>query len=72
MGVDAPLVIRNCTGIRDAERELNSDFRRYHAGCHAANLGQPFARNVLSFSRRLTELGFCHGADIRARQGGRF
>jgi predicted RNase H-like nuclease len=72
VGVDAPLVIRNCTGIRDAERELNSEFRRYHAGCHAANLGRPFARNVLSFSRRLTELGFCHGADIRARQGGRF
>ena len=72
VGVDAPLVIGNRTGIRDAERELNSEFRRYHAGCHAANLGRPFARNVLSFSRRLTDLGFCHGADIRARQRGRF
>ena len=62
VGVDAPLVIRNRAGIRDAERELNSEFWRYHAGCHAANLGRPFARNVLSFSRRLTDLGFCHGA----------
>jgi hypothetical protein len=68
VGVDAPLVIRNRTGIREAERELNREFRRYHA----ANLGRPFARNVLSFSRKLTDLGFCHGADIRARQGGRF
>ena len=70
IGVDAPLVICNRTGIRDAERELNSEFRRYHAGSHAANLGRPFARNVLSFSRRLTDLGFCHGADITVRQGG--
>jgi predicted RNase H-like nuclease len=51
-GVDAPLVIRNQTSIRPAERELNADFRRFHAGCHAANLGRPFAQNVLSFSRR--------------------
>jgi predicted RNase H-like nuclease len=72
VGVDAPLVIRNRTGIRDAERELNRDFRRFHAGCHAANLGRPFARNVVSFSRRLTALGFCHGAEMTARQKGRF
>ena len=38
--VDAPLVIRNQTSIRPAERELNADFRRFHAGCHAANLGR--------------------------------
>ena len=70
--VDAPLVIRNPTGIRPAERELNRDFRRFHAGCHAANLGRPFARNVISFSRRLEELGFGHGGAIQPRQEGRF
>src|SRR5438128_1836717 len=57
VGVDAPLVIRNRTGIRLSERELNRDFRRFDAGCHAANLGRPFARNVISFSRRLSKLG---------------
>jgi predicted RNase H-like nuclease len=72
VAVDAPLVIRNRTGIRDAERELNREFRRFHAGCHAANLGRPFAHNVLLFSRRLNALGFCHGADMAARQEGRF
>src|SRR5437868_7850779 len=46
--VDAPLVIRNQTSIRPAERELNRDFRRFHAGCHAANLGRPFAKNVIA------------------------
>ena len=72
IAVDAPLVIRNETGIRDAERQLNADFRRFHAGCHAANLGRPFAQNVISFSRRLESLGFRHGASIQPRQEGRF
>jgi predicted RNase H-like nuclease len=72
IGVDAPLVIRNAAGIRPAERELNRDFRRFHAGCHAANLGRPFAANVTGFSRRLAALGFAHGAGLRARGEGRF
>jgi predicted RNase H-like nuclease len=72
VAVDAPTVIPNLTGIRDAECELNADFRRFHAGCHAANLGRPFAQNVLSFSLRLAEMGFGHGAGITARQNGRF
>ena len=70
--VDAPLVIRNQTGIRPAERELNRGFRRFHAGCHAANLGRPFAKNVVTFSRLLEEAGFRHGAKMRVRQAGRF
>jgi predicted RNase H-like nuclease len=72
IAVDAPLVICNQTSIREAERELNRDFRRFHAGCHAANLGRPFAQNVLSFSRRLADLGFAHGAEMPARKKGRF
>lgn len=72
VAVDAPLVIRNRAGIRNAERELNRDFRRYHAGCHAANLGRPFAEKVLSFSRRLANLGFSHDDEMTARQEGRF
>jgi predicted RNase H-like nuclease len=70
--VDAPLVIPNQTGIRPAERELNRDFRRFHAGCHAANLGRPFAQNVIGFSRRLESLGFGHGASLKPREEGRF
>lgn len=57
---------------RDAERELNSEFRRFHAGCHAANLGRSFAQNVLSLSHRLAALGFGHGAEMTARQKRRF
>jgi predicted RNase H-like nuclease len=72
VAVDAPLVIPNLTGIRPAERELNSDFRRFHAGCHAANLGRPFARKVLGFSQSLSAIGFLHGADMQPRATGRF
>jgi predicted RNase H-like nuclease len=72
VAVDAPLVIRNQTGIRPAERGLNQDFRRYHAGCHAANLGRPFAQNVISFSRRLCGMGFVEGAEMPPKQTGRF
>src|SRR5436190_24008684 len=71
-GVDAPLVIPNPSGIRSAERSLNADFRRFHAGCHAANLGRPFAANVIGFSRRLEAIGFRHGAAMEPRQPGRF
>ncbi|MBS1873683.1 MAG: DUF429 domain-containing protein [Acidobacteria bacterium] len=71
-GVDAPLVIGNASGIREAERQLNRDFRRYDAGCHAANLGMKFAGRVMEFSRLLGELGFAHGADMAAGEGGRF
>jgi predicted RNase H-like nuclease len=72
IAVDAPLVIRNRKGIRPAERELNADFRRFHAGCHPANLGRPFAKYVIEFSRRLAKLGFEHGAAMKAKQKGRF
>lgn len=72
VAVDAPLVIRNQAGIRSAEHELNRDFRRFHAGCHAANLGRPFAANVVAFSRLLESAGFRHGANMVPRQPGRF
>jgi predicted RNase H-like nuclease len=72
VAVDAPLIIQNQTGIRPAERDLNRDFRRFEANCHAANLGRPFARHVTTFSRRLTDLGFVEDADMKPRQSGRF
>ena len=72
MGVDAPLVIPNATGIREGERRLNAEYRRSDAGCHPANLSRPFASHVLAFSRALGELGFLHGDDLMPRQSGRF
>jgi predicted RNase H-like nuclease len=72
VAVDAPLVISNQTGIRDAERELSREFSRFHAACHATNLGSAFAQNVLAFSQGLADLGFRHGPDITPHQKGQF
>ena len=37
VAIDAPLIVRNTTGQRPAERELNADFGRFEAGAHPAN-----------------------------------
>jgi predicted RNase H-like nuclease len=72
IAVDAPLVIPNQSGSRVAERQLNQQFCHYHAGCYPANLGRPFASYVLAFSKALEAQGFQHGAEMSARQPGRF
>jgi predicted RNase H-like nuclease len=72
IAVDAPLVIRNRAGIRPCERELNRDFQRYHAGCHPANLGRPFAKHVVAFSKELQKRAFVHGAEIAPKNPGRY
>ncbi len=41
VGIDAPLVVVNPTGIRPAEAALNRDFRRFEAGAHPSNTGKP-------------------------------
>ena len=38
LAVDAPLIVRNPTGQRACEAQLNADFRRHHAGAHPSNL----------------------------------
>ncbi|WP_345265081.1 DUF429 domain-containing protein [Nocardioides nanhaiensis] len=40
-GIDAPLVVRNATGSRPAEKALSADFRRFEAGTHPSNTGKP-------------------------------
>lgn len=70
--VDAPLIIRNHTGIRPAERELNRDFRRFQAGCHPANPGRPFAANVIAFSDLLENAGFRLGRPSADANAGGF
>jgi predicted RNase H-like nuclease len=72
VAVDAPLVITNESGLRPAERDLNRDFRRFHAGCHVANLSRPFAQHVTRFNQLLEERGFRHGVEIEPCQPGRF
>jgi len=71
VAVDAPIIIRNKNSIRPAERALNAEFRRFHAGCHPANLARPFARYVLRFSAALESMGFAFRLRMAAQTPGR-
>lgn len=72
IAVDAPTIIRNQGSIRPAERALNAQFRRFHAGCHPANLARPFAKYVLEFSNALEAMGFRFKPEVAAMEPGRF
>lgn len=72
VAVDAPTIIRNKAGIRPAERALNACFRRFHAGCHPANLARPFAKYVLRFSSKLESMGFAFKPEMKPQEAGRF
>ena len=41
VGIDAPLIVTNPTGSREAEQALNRDFHRFEAGAHPSNTGKP-------------------------------
>ncbi|MGE2836823.1 bifunctional ribonuclease/(p)ppGpp synthase [Mycobacterium sp. SMC-4] len=41
VGFDAPLIVKNATGQRPAERAINADFARFQAGTHPSNTGRP-------------------------------
>jgi predicted RNase H-like nuclease len=72
LAIDAPLVIPNSTGIRACERAVNAEFRRHHAGCHAANQGRPFYRPISAFVSSLESRGFQHAAEIVPGVPGRY
>lgn len=41
VAIDAPLIVKNATGNRPCERELNRDFGRFDAGARPAFAGKP-------------------------------
>jgi len=72
IAVDAPTLIPNKTGMRLPERLIHQHFRKYHAGCHPANLSRPFAAGLIQFARDLETQGFVHAPTIQPRQLGRY
>ncbi|MDN4161060.1 DUF429 domain-containing protein [Nocardioides abyssi] len=65
VAVDAPLVVRNETGSRPAEKALTKDFRRFEAGCHPSNLSKPEFRDGPRGARVCKRLGL----DMDPRSG---
>jgi predicted RNase H-like nuclease len=72
IGIDAPIVIPNATGMREVDKLMHRHFGRYHAGCYPANLARPFAQRTVALSRALEERGFGHGDALTRRADVRF
>lgn len=65
VAIDAPIVVRNPTGNRPAEAELNKDFARFDAGAHPSNTGKPEFRDQPRAARIAARLGL----DVNPRSG---
>jgi len=72
IGVDAPLIIPNKTGMRSPDRLAHKYFGKYHAGCYPANQNSPFAARLTQFSHELAIRGFGHGTPLDPQQSGRY
>ncbi len=68
VGIDASLVVRNATGNRPCEAELNRDFARFDAGAHPSNTGKREFADGTRGARLATRLGLDIDPDSRARR----
>lgn len=72
IGVDAPLVIPNRSGMRDADKLAHSHYGRYHAGCYPASQERSFWKRTTGLAAQLKKRGFMHGDQLSARATGRY
>jgi len=72
VAVDAPTIIANLTGMREADKLTHKHFGRYHAGCYPANLSRPFAQKTVEFGLCLEARGFVHAPIIETQKLGRY
>jgi len=72
IAVDAPTIIANPTGMREADKLTHKHFGRHHAGCYPANLSRPFAQKTVEFGLSLEARGFVHAPTIEAQKLGRY
>lgn len=72
ISIDAPTVVVNQTGMREAERTMHRHYGKFHAGCYPANLSLPHSVLPVALSKALEARGFSHAAEIVAGVPGRF
>lgn len=72
IGVDAPTLIPNQTGMRRPDRLAHKYFGRYDAGCYPANRDRPFAEKLIAFGLALEARGFRHAPETAPQPQGRF
>lgn len=72
IGIDAPIVIPNETGMRDADRLAHTMYGKYHAGAYPASRARSFWERTTQLSTNLERVGFRHGDNLAARAPGRY
>jgi len=58
IAIDAPVLITNKSGTRNADRICTEIFASQHAGCYPINLGLPFAGKVLQLIHAIQAKGY--------------
>ncbi len=71
VGIDAPIVIENSAGMREADKLAHSFYGKYHAGAYPASRARPYWKRTTGLSEALLKLGFQHGDTMAARARGR-
>jgi predicted RNase H-like nuclease len=61
IGIDAPLVVANATGMRECEREVAQRYGQWQVYANPSNLGRPWFGGV-TLRQRLEERGFVYTA----------
>jgi pyridoxamine 5'-phosphate oxidase len=72
IGIDAPTVIPNETGMRVADKLAHSRYGKYHAGCYPASRARTYWKRTTGLSLDLRKRGFRHGDQMTPRARGRF
>jgi len=60
IAIDAPLIIKNCSGQRDCEKSVSKTYGARGASCHTSNLSLYPDASSVRFANKLIDNGFCH------------
>ena len=71
VGIDAPIVIPNETGMRPIDKLAHSVYGKYHAGAYPASQARSYWQRTTGFSQELARRGFVHGDRMPPRSPGR-
>lgn len=66
VSIDAPLIVKNRTGIRECEKELAKEYRRFKASPHPTNLKKKYIRDLVElFMPIFIKRGYSITSDIQ-------
>ncbi|HEX8433178.1 MAG TPA: DUF429 domain-containing protein [Longimicrobium sp.] len=75
VAVDAPLLLPNETGRRDADAAITARFGRFHAGAHSANRKKLAVNGIWrgdTLLKRFADLSIAYATEVPARSPGRW